>query len=208
MSQCFCLCAAISIGFALPVYETMEQNGLVDDLVFIVKDGNVKSEQVLKVIVMATSGSADMGELIVVYILQLAKFIGVDFSALHLTELVFQPEDDVVPFPFHLYEDQIPEELENFPLFLLLNAESQPGLYLDVAVVIIQDNDGLCAQNTPVFFQYHTRADADVNECANPSLNNCASNAMCINSPGSFDCSCPLGFIGEPTVDCQGEKRV
>ena len=55
--------AAISIGFALPVYETMEQNGIVDDLVFVVKDGNVKSEQVLKILVMATSGSADMGEL-------------------------------------------------------------------------------------------------------------------------------------------------
>ncbi len=61
--EVFYVHAAISIGFALPVYETIEQNGLVDDLVFIVKDGNVKSEQVLKVIVMATSGSADMGEL-------------------------------------------------------------------------------------------------------------------------------------------------
>ncbi|XP_064386442.1 uncharacterized protein LOC135334976 [Halichondria panicea] len=160
----------ISIGFALPVYETIEQNGLVDDLVFIVKDGNVKSEQVLKVIVMATSGSADMG---------------VDFLTSRLTELVFQPEDEAVSFPFHLYEDLILEEVENFPLFLLLN-ESQPGLYLDVAVVIIQDND-----------------DADVNECADPSLNSCSSNAMCINSPGGFDCSCPLGFVGEPTVDCQ-----
>ena len=57
------MCAAISIGFALPVYETIEQNRLIDDLVFIVKDGNVKSEQVLKILVMATSGSADMGEL-------------------------------------------------------------------------------------------------------------------------------------------------
>ena len=61
--EVFYVHAAISIGFALPVYETIEQNGLVDDLVFIVKDGNVKSEQVLKILVMATSGSADMGEL-------------------------------------------------------------------------------------------------------------------------------------------------
>ena len=45
------------------MYETIEQNGLVDDLVFVVKAGNVKSEQVLKILVMATSGSADMGEL-------------------------------------------------------------------------------------------------------------------------------------------------
>ncbi len=49
---------------------------------------------------------------------------------------------------------------------------------------------------------------ADRNECADPSLNNCASNAMCINSPGGFLCSCPLGFIGDPTVDCQGEKQL
>ena len=62
MSWCF-WCAAISIGFSLPVYETMEQNGLVDNLVFIMKDGNVKSEQMLKVIVLTASDSVDMGEL-------------------------------------------------------------------------------------------------------------------------------------------------
>ena len=45
------------------MYETIEQNGLVDDLVFVVKNNNVTSEQVFKILVMATSGSADMGEL-------------------------------------------------------------------------------------------------------------------------------------------------
>ncbi len=51
--------------------------------------------------------------------------------------------------------------------------------------------------------QYHR---ADVDECADTSLNTCASNAMCVNSPGSFACSCPPGFVGDPTVDCQGEN--
>ncbi len=73
-------------------------------------------------------------------------FTEVDFSASRLTELVFQPEDEAIPFPFHLYEDQIPEEAENFPLFLSMNG-SQQGLYIDVAVVKIQDNDGLCVPN-------------------------------------------------------------
>ncbi len=57
----FFACTAISIGFSLPVYETIEQNGLID-IVFVVKNNNVTSEQVLKVLVMVTSGSADMGE--------------------------------------------------------------------------------------------------------------------------------------------------
>ncbi len=131
----------------------------------------------------------------------------VDFSALRLTELVFQPEDEAIPFPFRLYEDQIPEEVENFPLFLSMNG-SQQGLYniIDVAVVKIQDNDGLCNQQYQAT-QYTARADADVDECADPSLNNCASNAMCVNSPGRFACSCLSGFVDvDPTVDCQGEN--
>ncbi|XP_064386455.1 uncharacterized protein LOC135334988 [Halichondria panicea] len=194
----------ISIGFALPVlYETMEQNGIVDDLVFVVKDGNVKSEQVLKILVMATSGSADMG---------------VDFSALRLTELVFQPEDEAVPFPFHLYEDQIPEGVEHFPLFLSLD-ESQPGLQLSAlsdTMVKIQDNNGNecddtrlndCAPNAlcertsdghvcscpPGFVGFPMVVCVDVDECSTPILNSCTPANLCVNTPGSFKCTCPPG---------------
>ncbi len=74
------------------------------------------------------------------------NYTGVDFSALRLTELVFQPEDEAIPFPFHMHEDQIPEEVEYFPLFLSMD-DSQQGLQLmnavSVAMVKIQDNDGL-----------------------------------------------------------------
>ncbi len=74
------------------------------------------------------------------------NYTGVDFSASRLTELVFQPEDEAISFPFHLYEDQIPEEVEYFPLFLSMD-DSQQGLQLmnavSVSMVKIQDNDGL-----------------------------------------------------------------
>ncbi|KAJ7540184.1 hypothetical protein O6H91_10G004500 [Diphasiastrum complanatum] len=38
---------------------------------------------------------------------------------------------------------------------------------------------------------------ADVNECANPSLNNCAENATCANLHGTYNCSCEKGLIGD-----------
>ena len=83
------------------------------------------------------------------------NYTGVDFSASRLTELVFQPEDEAIPFSFEMHEDQIPEEVEYFPLFLSMN-DSQQGLQLmnavSVSMVKIQDN-GLCTHL--LVSQYH-----------------------------------------------------
>ncbi|XP_064386465.1 uncharacterized protein LOC135334997 [Halichondria panicea] len=183
----------ISIGFSLPVYETMEQNGLVDDLVFIMKDGNVKSEQMLKVIVLTASGSVDMGD---------------DFSAQTMIEIVFQPEDVAMSFPFQVNEDNITEGVEYFPLFLLMD-EIQPGLQLSAisdAMVNIQDNDdeemcsrdsdcgdrASCQNRTCICnngFSGDGQTCTDINECLLDILNDCSSTAECSNLPGSFTCS-------------------
>ncbi|XP_073139361.1 wall-associated receptor kinase 2-like [Henckelia pumila] len=43
----------------------------------------------------------------------------------------------------------------------------------------------------------------DIDECADPSKNDCAENS-CINTPGSFTCSCPKGQSGDGTRDGEG----
>ena len=43
----------------------------------------------------------------------------------------------------------------------------------------------------------------DVNECNNATLNNCDSNAECLNLVGSFQCQCKTGYLGNGT-SCEG----
>ena len=45
---------------------------------------------------------------------------------------------------------------------------------------------------------------ADINECSDPSLNNCHSSAVCTNTMGGFMCMCNPGFEGDG-VTCTGE---
>jgi hypothetical protein len=37
---------------------------------------------------------------------------------------------------------------------------------------------------------------SDINECEHPDA--CGINAICLNSPGNYTCSCLEGFIGNP----------
>ena len=44
----------------------------------------------------------------------------------------------------------------------------------------------------------------DIDECGDSS-NNCSPNAICTNTPGSFNCSCNQGYRGDG-IACAGEK--
>jgi hypothetical protein len=48
-----------------------------------------------------------------------------------------------------------------------------------------------------------TFAHLDIDECLNPSC--CGRGAICENIPGSHTCHCPLGFEGDPAVECWGK---
>ena len=41
-----------------------------------------------------------------------------------------------------------------------------------------------------------------MDECVlNPNLNDCTENQICVNTPGSFECSCVDGYEGDPCTD-------
>ena len=46
-------------------------------------------------------------------------------------------------------------------------------------------------------------SDADIDECA-MDTDNCAKNATCLNTPGSFNCTCNEGYTGDGT-SCVGK---
>lgn len=45
---------------------------------------------------------------------------------------------------------------------------------------------------------------ADIDECKDPNLNDCDVNAICINTPGSFNCSCIDNYFGDGRTDRRG----
>ena len=47
---------------------------------------------------------------------------------------------------------------------------------------------------------------SDIDECANPALNNCHQNANCLNIPGSYQCQCNIGYTGNG-IQCAGKYR-
>ena len=47
----------------------------------------------------------------------------------------------------------------------------------------------------------------DIDECGDPSLNDCHANATCTNIDGSFTCACNAGYTGNGTV-CTGTSIV
>ena len=45
----------------------------------------------------------------------------------------------------------------------------------------------------------------DVDECALASTNDCSTNADCVNTVGSYNCTCKSGFAGDGNT-CTGIK--
>ena len=46
----------------------------------------------------------------------------------------------------------------------------------------------------------------DADECAMASTNDCSANAECVNTKGSFKCTCNSGFAGDGKT-CEGITR-
>nr|DAD29497.1 TPA_asm: hypothetical protein HUJ06_030965 [Nelumbo nucifera] len=42
----------------------------------------------------------------------------------------------------------------------------------------------------------------DINECLNSTMNECSSPGICVNTPGSYYCSCPSGTEGDGRRGC------
>lgn len=65
-------------------------------------------------------------------------------------------------------------------------------------------NGGICMDTGPNSFSCDCEGtgfegptcDIDIDECADPALNNCSTNATCTNIPGGFTCECNPGFTG------------
>lgn len=60
------------------------------------------------------------------------------------------------------------------------------SFYYDLPV---SHSEGICSSLTLLIF-------ADVDECKN---NPCGEGSQCTNLPGSYSCSCPSGYVGNPT---------
>ena len=55
---------------------------------------------------------------------------------------------------------------------------------------------GMCQHPSIIYF-------ADIDECRDPSDNNCSSNANCTDTIGSYDCTCDIGYTGDGFI-CDG----
>lgn len=45
---------------------------------------------------------------------------------------------------------------------------------------------------------------AEINQCADNTTNTCLANSICVKTPGSYNCSCPKGYIGDGRKDGAG----
>ena len=84
---------------------------------------------------------------------------------------------------------------QNFRLLLFPSANIKGfyGMILSVSAKVdsYSDNVLLCLPA------------ADLDECA-LDVDNCTRNANCTNTPGSFFCTCEVGYIGDGAVECIG----
>lgn len=71
--------------------------------------------------------------------------------------------------------------------------------------------DSALGENVCVCRRGYTRDQAtgrcrDINECVE-NRPACGSDANCKNLPGSYDCQCPPGFVGNPFSSCESKYQ-
>ncbi len=71
-----------------------------------------------------------------------------------------------------------------------------------------QDAECVCKQG----YEGNGTECTDLDECADPSLNDCDPDAECTNTEGAYSCSCPEGFLGdglscEDVDECESEAN-
>ncbi|XP_048463766.1 uncharacterized protein LOC109933519 [Rhincodon typus] len=106
------------------------------------------------------------------------------------------------------------KELHKIPVSALLEVRSCASILTDVNECVSGSHDchslASCF-NSPGSFQCVCEAGytgdgrncTDVNECADPAMNQCDPNAECLNSDGSYSCECKPYYTGNGT-HCEG----
>ena len=85
-----------------------------------------------------------------------------------------------------------------------------PPIIADTAVQL-SSRSHVIIQNTPINIKldlntFFTNSILDINECE-AKTHNCSANATCINTKGSFNCTCKPGHGGDGH-NCTGERFV
>lgn len=72
---------------------------------------------------------------------------GEDYEFPDIIRLTFEPEVQRIPVPVEILSDSIPEETENFQIFLSLNETKRgltPGENFTATIFIMDDDSKLC----------------------------------------------------------------
>ena len=91
---------------------------------------------------------------------------------------------------------------------VLANKESTQWVFLTLNTLEIQSTlpnySVNMIDNTDINRLHFLPIAADINECQR-NTHNCNVSATCTNTPGSFNCTCNLGYTGDGVVRCDGK---